>query len=461
VATKSGPFIWRREIELLSAQELERLQFGRLESLVQRLADKVPHYRVKLKEAGMSAAKVRSLADLKNLPFTSKADLAEHYPFGLLAVPLDEVARLHASSGSKGKPIVVGYTKADLGLWAEVCARSLAAAGTTSADIVQISFGYGLFTGGLGLHGGAELLGAGVVPASSGRTQQQLLLLKDLGATVLCATPSYALNLASALTDNGMSIADLKLRVGVFGAEPWTEEMRKELEDRLSIAALDIYGLTEVIGPGVSMECLAGHKKNMGLHIFEDHFLAEVIDPKSGEVLKEGEEGELVFTTLTKEAQPVLRYRTGDISSLTRGACPCGRTLTRMARVKARIDDMLIIRGVNLYPSEVERVILTIDALSPHYQLVVERVKELDSMIVEVEVSQATMSRWRQLDEQNSDQRALAQNLQEHLKDRLGITAQVTLLKPKSLARSEGKAARVIDKRKRKDNNNGKTDGPI
>jgi phenylacetate-CoA ligase len=461
VAKKSGPFIWKNEMESLSHPELEKLQLQRLKNLLGRLADNVPFYRQKFQQAGVSPQKLSSLADLKNLPFTSKADFRQNYPYGLIAVPLDQIARLHASSGTKGKPTVVGYTKEDLAIWAEVCARSLVAAGAKAGDIIHNSFGYGLFTGGLGLHYGAEALGATIVPASGGRTQQQLLLLKDLQATVLCCTPSYALTLAGALGDNEVARSDLKLRIGIFGAEPWTEELRRQLEEKLSISALDIYGLTEVIGPGVAMECHEGHKKHMGLHVFEDHFLAEVIDPKTEQVLPDGEEGELVLTTLTKQALPVLRYRTGDISALKREPCVCGRTLARMARVKARIDDMLIIRGVKLYPSEVEQVLLAIDVLSPHYQIIVERVKELDSMIVEVEIKEEVVERWGALEHDQVEVRQLTGKLQDNLKDKLGVTTQVNLLKPKSLARSEGKAARVIDKRIRKESNNGKANSSV
>jgi len=437
-------FIWNRQQECLARPDLEKLQTDRLSRLVQNLTQRVPFYKKLLSEAGVKPESVKSVKDLHNLPFTRKSDLRENYPFGLFAEPLNKVSRLHASSGTKGKPTVVGYTAQDIKTWSEVCARSLAAAGAKPGDIIQNSYGYGLFTGGLGVHYGAEHLGATVIPASGGRTQQQILLLQDFGARIICCTPSYALNLSFAMEDMGIERSTLKLELGIFGAEPWTEEMRGQLEDRLKIKALDIYGLSEVIGPGVSMECLAGRK---GLHVWEDHFLPEIVDPKTGEPLPYGEEGELVFTTLTKEAIPVLRYRTGDISMLMTEPCACGRTMVRMQRIKARIDDMLIIRGVNLYPSEVDKVLLSVEELSPHYQLVVDRKKALDTLEVQVEITESLISRWGRFENGHLELSGLTAKIKSLLKELHGLSADVTLLPPKTLPRSEGKAVRVVDKR--------------
>jgi phenylacetate-CoA ligase len=434
-------------MECLPGEDLRSLQLSRLTTMIDGLASKVPFYRDKFKEFGLAASKIQSLADLKNFPCTTKADLRAHYPFGMFSEPLANVARIHASSGTKGKPTVVGYTKKDIAVWAELCARSLACGGVKPGDIVHNSYGYGLFTGGLGLHYGAEHLGVTLVPASGGRTQNQILLLQDFGARVLCSTPSYALNIGYTLEELGVPVEDIKLEIGIFGAEPWTEELRSQIENKLRIRALDIYGLSEVMGPGVSMECFEGAHSGHGLHIWEDHFLAEIIDPKTGEVLPEGEEGELIFTTLTKEAIPLLRYRTGDISRLTRNECVCGRSTVRMARVRARLDDMLIIRGVNLYPMEVEQVLLQIEELSPHYQIVIERRKALDVIAVHVELTEEILERWGEVEEDHFELKNLTQKIQVVLKDTVGITAEVRLLKPKSIARSEGKAVRVVDKR--------------
>jgi phenylacetate-CoA ligase len=412
--------------------------------VVARVYEKVPFYRQHFDAAGIKPGALKSLADLQNLPFTRKSDLREHYPFGLFAEPLGRVNRLHASSGTKGKPTVVGYTKADIKNWAEVCARSLAAAGARPGDVIHNSYGYGLFTGGLGVHYGAETLGATVVPASGGRTQQQILLLQDFGARVLCSTPSYALNIGLTMAELEVPRDSLKLEIGVFGAEPWTEEFRGQIEGLLKIRALDIYGLSEVMGPGVSMECFEGRN---GLHVWEDHFLPEIIDPKTGVVLPLGEEGELVFTSLTKEAIPVIRYRTGDVSRLMADKCPCGRTMMRMARVRARLDDMLIIRGVNLYPSEIEKILMQVEELAPSYQLVLERERALDTLQVQVEVTEQLLGRWGKFEDGHLEMSALTGKIQDLFKDLLGLTAEVKLLKPKSLARSEGKAVRVVDNR--------------
>lgn len=441
----SNTFIWNEKCERISRGELESLQLGRLKTLIQRLYDKVPFYKQLMDERGISAKSLNTLADLKNFPFTKKTDLRENYPFGLFSEPLSNVTRLHASSGTKGKPTVVGYTKNDIDMWSEVCSRALATAGARPGDILHNSYGYGLFTGGLGMHYGAEKFGATVVPASGGRTQQQILLLQDFGSRILCSTPSYALNISYTMEELGIKRDTIKLELGIFGAEPWTEELRGQIEERLQIQALDIYGLSEIVGPGVSMECAQGRS---GLHIWEDHFLPEIIDPKTGEVLPHGEEGELVFTTLTKEAIPVLRYRTGDISRLSMEPCVCGRTMARMQRVRARLDDMLIIRGVNVYPSEIEKVLLALDELSPHYQLVIDRKKALDTLEVQVEVTEELIKRWGHFDNDRVELSNLSEHIQLLLKDNLGITADVQLMKPKAVPRSEGKAVRVIDKRK-------------
>ncbi|CAN5166263.1 phenylacetate--CoA ligase [soil metagenome] len=437
--------MWNSQLECLTRADLEQLQLKRLVQAAQRTYERVPFYRKAFDDAGIRPDSIKSLADLRHLPFTRKTDLREHYPFGLFSEPLANVSRLHASSGTKGKPTVVGYTRADIEVWSEVVARSLAAAGCKPGDIIHNSYGYGLFTGGLGVHYGAEKLGATVVPASGGRTQQQILLLQDFKARVLCSTPSYALNIAYTLQELGIERDSINLEIGIFGAEPWTEEFRTQIEGLLKIRALDIYGLSEVMGPGVSMECLQGRN---GLHIWEDHFLPEIIDPKTGEPLPYGEEGELVFTTLTKEAIPVLRYRTGDISKLNIERCACGRTMVRMARVRARLDDMLIIRGVNLYPSEIEKVLMQIEELAPHYQLVLERKKALDTLEVQVEITEHLLQRFGKFEDGHVELTSLTDKIQALLKDGMGLTADVTLLKPKSIARSEGKAVRVIDRRK-------------
>ncbi len=437
--------MWNRQLECLARKELESLQLGRLKDTLYRAYSNVEFYRNLFDGARVLPDSLKALGDLKQFPFTKKTDLRENYPFGLFAVPLSNVARVHASSGTKGKSTVVGYTKNDIEVWAEVCARSLAAAGAKPGDIVHNSYGYGLFTGGLGMHYGAEKFGATVVPASGGRTQQQITLLQDFGARILLSTPSYALNIAYTLDELGVSRDSMKLEIGIFGAEPWTEELRAQIEDKLKIKALDIYGLSEVMGPGVSIECLHGRN---GLHIWEDHFLPEIIDPKTGEPLPYGEEGELVFTSLTKEAFPVVRYRTGDVSKLMPEVCACGRTMVRMARVRARLDDMLIIRGVNLYPSEIEKVLLTVEALAPHYQLVVDRKKALDTLDVQVEITENMVSTWGTFEDGHLELTSLTTHIRTLLKDLLGLTADVTLMKPKSIARSEGKAVRVIDKRK-------------
>ena len=430
---------WEEEIETLPRAGLESIQLRRLRRLVARVYEKVEPYRRKMDAAGIRPDDINTLADLQRLPFTYKDDLRDNYPFGLFTVPLEEVVRVHASSGTTGKPTVVGYTKKDIETWADLMARAMTCAGAHKGDIVHNAYGYGLFTGGLGAHYGAERLGAAVIPVSGGNTKRQITIMQDFGSTVLMSTPSYALNLADTMGAMGVDPATLSLRVGIFGAEPWSENMREEVEKKLNIKAVDIYGLSEVIGPGVAMECL---NPSGGMHVFEDHFLPEIIDPDTGEVLPPGEIGELVFTTLTKEAFPVIRYRTKDISRLFYETCSCGRTLVRMEKVTGRTDDMLIIRGVNVFPSQVEHVLVGIEGVEPHYQIVVEREGNLDTMQVLVEVSEKIFSDEIRVLEN------LAKKIQAEIKDLLGVTCTVKLVEPKTIQRSEGKAQRVIDKRK-------------
>jgi phenylacetate-CoA ligase len=444
--------MWNPAVETASRQDIEAMQVERLRATLTRVYNNVPLMRSRLDAAGVGPDQIEKMAsvrDLARLPFMKKTDLRENYPFGLFAEPMSNVARLHASSGTQGKPTVVGYTKEDIANWAECCARALAAAGVKPGDMVHNSYGYGLFTGGLGMHYGIENVGATAVPASGGRTQQQIMLLQDFGSRILLSTPSYALNMAYTMAEMGVSRDSIKLEVGVFGAEPWTEEMRAQIENQLQITALDIYGLSEVMGPGVSIECAAG--KN-GLHIWEDMFIPEIIDPESGENLPDGEEGELVFTTICKQAIPVIRYRTGDLSRLNSEPCVCGRTHRRMSRIKARLDDMLIIRGVNLFPSEIEKCLLSLEELAPHYQLVVDRKKALDTLDIHVEVADSVIRRFEQdfgeFDGGHSELASLKRTIQSLLKDNLGLSAGVNLKKPGAIPRSEGKAVRVIDNRK-------------
>jgi len=439
--------IWEPQLETMSRADLAALQLQRLQALVRRVYERVPFYHDRFEEAGVRPEHIRTLDDLRRLPFTRKSDFRDNYPFGLFAVPLSQVVRVHASSGTTGKPIVVGYTANDLRVWAAVCARCLAASGAQPGDIFQNAYGYGLFTGGLGMHYGAELMGLVVLPVSGGNTERQVMLLRDFGPRIIACTPSYALTLAEALAAQGIRPGTLALRYGVLGAEPWTEAMRDEIEAKLGIAALNIYGLSEVIGPGVSNECV--EEKN-GAHVFEDHFLVEVIDPRTEEPLPPGEAGELVFTTLTKEALPVIRYRSGDIASLDPTPCRCGRTFVRMSRVVGRTDDMLIIRGINVYPSQVEAALVGLPELSPHYQLVVTRERTLDELEVKVEVSEGFA---KQLGGSFSGEEApvaeLAMRCQQKLLGVLGITARVTLAPPGTLPRSEGGKLRRVDDRRR------------
>jgi phenylacetate-CoA ligase len=427
--------LWNRERETLPRDRLAILQLQRLRQTVARQLESVPPMRERLREAGVNSPEdVTSLDDLSRLPLTRKIDLRDHYPFGLFAVPREQVVRIHASSGTRGKPTVVGYTRNDLDVWSEVMARTLALAGVEAGMVVHNAYGYGLFTGGLGFHMGAERMGCTVVPMSGGLSQRQVLMLEDLGGQVLCCTPSYALNIAQTLAEQGIGLDRLKLKVGIFGAEPWTEGMRDALERQLAIKALNVYGLSEIVGPGVSAECV---EVGQGAHVQEDHFLVEVIDPQSGQPVAPGVEGELVFTTLTKEALPMLRYRTGDVSAIDPSRCECGRTTARMARIRGRIDDMLIIRGVNLYPSEVERVLLSLGDVAPHYQLVVDRPESMDELTVVCEPLVSV------------DADGLRLRVEYALREATGLSMLVKVLEPGGVPRSEGKAVRVVDNRAR------------
>ena len=433
--------IYNDEYETLPREALKALQLKRLQQVINRVYHGVGFYKKSFDKAGVTPDDLKTLDDLERFPFTTKQDLRDNYPFGMFAVPMSNVVRLHASSGTTGRSTVVGYTKRDIDTWAELITRCLVAANLTKGDVIHNAYGYGLFTGGLGLHYGAEKLGASVIPMSGGNTKRQLMILQDFGPTAICCTPSYALNLAEQGQAMGIDMRSLKLRVGIFGAEPWSEQMRRQIEEAFDIKALNIYGLSEIMGPGVSMECSDAQE---GMHIFEDHFLVETINPETGEVLSPGEQGELVFTTLTKEAFPLIRYRTRDISRLYPVPCRCGRTSYRMDRVMGRSDDMLIIRGVNVFPSQIEAVLIAIEGLGPHYQLIVDRVGTLDTLEVQVEVTDSQFV--------NADEVKVLQKLEKQLikdmKDYLGITAKVKLVEPNTIQRSEGKASRVIDKRK-------------
>ncbi|MFW5837622.1 MAG: phenylacetate--CoA ligase family protein [Desulfovibrionaceae bacterium] len=430
------------DLETLPREDLEALQLSRLKRLVERVYHNVPFYRHAFDEAGVRPEDIRSLSDLKKLPFTEKQDMRNNYPFGLFAVPKENVVRIHASSGTTGKATVVGYTARDVKNWAQLMARSFMAAGATRRDIVHNAYGYGLFTGGLGAHYGAEELGATIVPVSGGGTRRQATLLRDFGPTVICCTPSYILFLFETAQEMGIDFQTLPLRVGIFGAEPWSETMRREIEDKLQIKAIDIYGLSEIMGPGVGIECIDAQD---GLHLMEDHFLPEIIDPDSGESLPYGETGELVVTTLTKEAQPLIRYRTRDITSLDPVPCRCGRTFLRMKRVTGRSDDMLIIRGVNVFPSQIEAILLETEGLSPHYQIIVSRKDNLDMLEVQVEVDEKLFS-----DEIKGLQRQESK-IQNNIKEFLGVTAKIKLVEPRTIERSVGKAKRVVDTRGQND----------
>ena len=416
----------------------KELQLERLQRVARRVYANVPHYKRAFDEAGVKPKDIKSLKDLKKLPFTTKDDLAVNYPTGMLARPLKDIVRLHMSSGTTGKPKVAGYTAEDIRTWAEVMARTFTCAGLTSKDIIQNAYGYGLFTGGLGAHYGGERIGATVIPISGGNTKRQILIMQDFGSTALCATPSYSIHLFETLEQMGIDIrTDLKLKTGIFGAEMWSENMRETIESKTGINAIDIYGLTELIGPGVASECM---EKNH-LHIFDDHFLPEIIDPETCESLPAGEKGELVFTSLTKRGFPIIRYRTRDITRLHDEPCKCGRTHVRMERVTGRSDDMLIIRGVNVYPSQVEAVLMSVEGVEPHYQIIVDREHAMDSLEIHVEVSEQVFS------DEIKGLEKLEKRLHDELESVLLISAKLKLVEPKTIQRSEGKAVRIVDKR--------------
>jgi len=420
-------------------EQLRELQLERLKQVVTKLYQKVPHYTKVFDEKGLTPEEIKSLDDLQKIPFTYKSSLRDTYPFGMLAVPLDEVAEIHASSGTTGNPTVVAYTKNDIVLWSRVMARTIACAGCTPKDIVQNAYGYGLFTGGLGFHYGAMELGASVVPTSSGQTKRQLKLIQDFGSTVLTCTPSYAIYMAEEALDAGIDPRKTSIRLGILGAEPWSNEIRKEIEDKWDMLAYDIYGLSEIIGPGVAVECPAKD----GLHVFSDHFLPEIIDPETEQPLPDGESGELVFTTLTKEALPLLRFRTGDITSINHQPCTaCGRTMPRIKKIFGRTDDMLIIRGINVFPSQIESVLLSVEGAQPHYLIVVDRERGLDRLELQVEVSQELFT------DEVKGLEALRDKIAREIESVLGLRVSVKLVEPQTIERSMGKAKRVIDKRR-------------
>ncbi len=430
--------IYNKEIETAERHELEAIQSLALVRMVRKVYENVPLYKKKFDEVGVKPSDIKSVKDLHKLPFTYKSDFQENYPYGLFAEPLSNVVRIHATSGTTGRQTVVGYTKDDMEIWSECVARALTAAGGTKEDVIHISYGYGLFTGGLGAHAGAEKIGATVVPVSTGNTDRQIRLFQDFGSTILCCTPSYALYLGDAVQSKGIKKEDLKLKAGIFGAEPWTEKMRAEIEKRLGLKAYDIYGLSEIMGPGVSFDC----ECRCGLHVNEDHFIPEIIDPDTGEVLPYGEYGELVFTCISKQALPLVRYRTKDIACLNIEKCECGRTLVRMSKPKGRVDDMMIIRGVNVFPSQIEAVLLTFEDLAPHYLILLDRVNNLDTIEIQVEMSENLFhDEVRQLE-------ALVKEIKRRIESAVGISAKITLVNPNTIPRSEGKAKRVIDNRK-------------
>ncbi|HHX44239.1 MAG TPA: phenylacetate--CoA ligase [Chloroflexi bacterium] len=430
--------IWNPERETMSRGDLSSLQLELLQRQAARAYERVPFYRQAFRERGIHPQDIHSLDDLRLLPFTRKADFRDHYPFGLLAVTRRELARVHASSGTTGKPTVVAYTQADLAMWHEVCAREMVAGGITDEDMVQIAMGYGLFTGGIGWHYGAETLGATVVPASSGNTKRQIMLMQDFGTTVFCCTPSYAIYITEQAEEMGVDLASLDLRVGIHGAEPWSEGMRREIRERMGLDPIDTYGLSEMVGPGVAGECT----HHCGMHISEDHFLPEIIDPETGEPLPYGERGELVLTALTKEALPIIRYRTGDITRLDPTPCACGRTHVRMEKVSGRTDDMLIVRGVNVFPSQIETVLLEVEGVQPHYQIVVDRERgAMDDLEVWVEVSEDVFT------DDIGRLKRLQDKAEFEMRETLGIQARIKLVEPNRIARSMGKAKRIIDRR--------------
>ncbi|CAG9621941.1 phenylacetate--CoA ligase family protein [Sutcliffiella rhizosphaerae] len=422
------------EVESISAESMRLLQLKRLQQTVKHIYKNVPFYQQKLFEQNLTPSDIHSIEDIQKLPFTTKNDLREHYPFGLFAIPPKQIARLHASSGTSGKPTVVAYSQKDIDMWADIVARAIYMAGGRSGDILHNSYGYGLFTGGLGLHYGSERLGMITVPVSGGNTERQIQLILDFKPSIICGTPSYILNIAEKMEEMDINPKSTSLQYGIFGAEPWSEEMRNTLETTFNIKACDIYGLSEVIGPGVAMEC---HEAQNGLHVAEDHFYVEVIDPKTGKVLSEGQKGELVFTSLTKEAMPIIRYRTGDIASIQKELCKCGRTTTKMSRVMGRVDDMMIIRGVNVFPSQIEHALLQIDGVTPHYQILLTKDNNFDMLEVQVETNYP-VEEWKKLEK----------NITQSLRSACYVKVRVTVLPEKSIPRSHGKATRVIDKRR-------------
>ena len=427
---------WQKE-ETMSVDEKKVLQGERLIQTVERVYHNVPFYKKKMQDMGIEPGDIKGIDDLCNLPFTTKQDLRDNYPYGLFAVPMEDVVRIHASSGTTGRPTVVGYTKNDIAMWSDMIARCFTAYGVTKKDIVQVAYGYGLFTGGLGAYYGAEHLGATVVPISGGNTKKQIQLVEEFGSTVLACTPSYALYIGESMRNMGIDPRSTNLRVGIFGAEPWTEEMRAEIEDLLGIQAMNIYGLSEIMGPGVAFDC----EEKKGLHINDDHFVPEIINPETLEVQPCGAEGELVFTCITKEALPLLRYRTRDLTSLEGGTCGCGRTLVRMGRITGRSDDMLIIRGVNVFPSQIESVILKIAEVAPHYVLIVDRINNLDTLEVWVEAKEGLFT------DAIKSLEKVEKRITAELFSMLGLHVKVKLVEPKTIERSEGKAKRIIDKR--------------
>src|SRR6056297_137786 len=433
------PLIWNPVAECLPREQLERLQLERLLQTLQLVSGNVPCYQNKFKDCGFVPGDLKSLDDIQHLPFTNKEDLRLNYPYGMFAVPMSDVVRIHSSSGTTGKPTVVGYTQQDISTWTELVARFMTAAGVTREDIVHIAFGYGLFTGAFGLHYGSEAIGASVIPISGGNTDKQIMIMQDYRSSALVCTPSYGLTIADRLEKKGIDPASLALRVGLFGAEPWSEQMRGELEQRLGIVATDNYGLSEIMGPGVAGECLY----KCGMHLAEDHFYAEIIDPDTGDVLPEGSVGELVLTSLTKQAFPMIRYRTRDITRIDTQPCDCGRTLARMEKTRGRSDDMLIIKGVNVFPTQIEEVLFQIEGSEPHYQLIVDRVNNTDTLEVQIEVSE------RIFFDEMKQQRQFVVEAERRLATVLGVSARVKLVEPSSIQRHEGKASRVIDKRKK------------
>lgn len=429
--------IWNKEIETMPREQLEELQLKRLQETVTRVYENVKPYREKMDKTGIKPEDIKTLDDLSKLPFTVKQDLRDNYPYGMFAVPMEQVTELHASSGTTGKQTVVGLTENDVDIWAEIAARALSAMGVDKNSVVQTSYGFGLFTGGFGAHYGARKIGAVAIPTSSGNSKRQINIMKDFGSTFLCCTPSYALSLSETLLDMGYTKDDIKLQGGAFGAEPWTEEIRQEIQDKLGINAYDIYGLSEIMGPGVGYECA----DQSGMHINEDHFIVEVIDPETGEVVPDGSMGEIVFTCITKEALPLIRYRTRDIATINKGMCRCGRTFARMSKPMGRSDDMLIIRGVNVFPSQIEEVLMKTEGVAPHYQIIVDRINNKDMLDVLVEVSN------KDLTDEIKSLETLSRKVSAEILSVLGIKASIKLVEPKTIARSEGKSVRVIDKR--------------